>query len=177
LCLHVSASASDKVFCGGARGVIRVLDSRTLTTVASFSTKITVTVAVPSRSENGLYYFLVFFLFLLFLVSTARNACGWFHHRLRSKHLILLFAIQSSRVQCWTTDSAVGSARRGSAAQSARPSSASSVRSAGRAVSTGRLRTASVSTAATTQGKDPEPRKLSTPMNQEILQSQIAVDE
>jgi hypothetical protein len=153
LCLHVSASASDKVFCGGARGAVRVLDSRTLTTVASFSTKMTVTVTAPSRSENGMYYFLVFFLSLLFLVSTARNACGWFQPRLHSKHLILPFAIQSSRVQCWTTDSAVGSVRRGSAAQTARPSSASSVRSAGRAVSTGRLRTASVSTAATTQGR------------------------
>ena len=35
LCLHATA---DKLYCGGAKGVIKLLDSRTLAVLAAFST-------------------------------------------------------------------------------------------------------------------------------------------
>ena len=46
-CLHVPPGMGDKIYCGGSRGMIKILDSRTLVIMASFSTKIPI--AVPSR--------------------------------------------------------------------------------------------------------------------------------
>ena len=154
----MSASAGDKVFCGGARGVVKVLDARTLSTVASFSTKMTVTVTVTAPSRFTSRHRTVFD-FITFNLAFPRQHSEKFIrlvsslYRLHEQHLIPLLQLNPCRVECWSANSAVGAAaRRGSASQTARPSSASSARSAVRATSTGRLRTPSVSAAATTQG-------------------------
>lgn len=46
-CLHIPPGAGDKIYCGGARGMVKVLDSRTLVILASFSTRISI--SAPSR--------------------------------------------------------------------------------------------------------------------------------
>lgn len=49
--MHAPSGISDKIFCGGAGGVIKVLDSRTLSQLATFSTKITASSQIRYRTS------------------------------------------------------------------------------------------------------------------------------